>query len=99
MLLTRIRRLRGRQPTAGLLAAAALLAGPAAGQEEGILAPPVAAVARPDGPPCSGPGWVVHDDGVPDNGVGWDPAVVGDGVYVEDGFESGDTSSWSATVP
>ena len=78
----------GRPAPAGRLAAglltAGLLAAPAAGQQLHLgPVPPTPVVARPAGPACSGAGWLVHDDGTVENGVGWDPALVSDGIYVD----------------
>lgn len=67
------------------------LSGAAAGTGS-VPARTVRALALPAGPGCSGPGWVVRDDGTPENGLGWDPAVVSDGVYV-DRFNLGSAGS------
>lgn len=76
---------------AGLPAVVCFLGVVAAVQETGVAAagqetpsPPAArVVAQPAGAACAGPGWVVRDDGTPENGLGWDPNVVSDGTYVD----------------
>lgn len=37
---------------------------------------------------CSGPSWIVHDDGTAENGIGWDPNTVSYGIYA-DSFDAG----------
>jgi len=82
-------RLTGRPAAARLLAASIVLAAglpavPAAGRQLAVD-PAAPVVARPAGlgPSCSGPGWFVHDDGGVENGVGWDPMTVSDGIYLD----------------
>lgn len=78
-----------RSVASSLLAAAALLAAvvpafPAIGRPA-ARAPTARVLARPAalGPACVGLGWIVHDDGSSENGLGWDAGLVSDGIYLD----------------
>ncbi len=65
---------------AGLLAVPATPQGPTAWTAHSARAPVVTSVGV--GPPCSGPGWTIHDDGTPENGISL-PLDISDGIFLD----------------